>query len=219
VPDQKHDFIGGILDRFMGRTAPPPRPQPPSLPKPPATATPGTPQYALTKAQDDARNDPAFKPKADGTTFCNRATCEIVKQMKGPMAALTYPNGEYAVANDAGRYLAIEAGVPTGSWREVPRHDAQRLANEGIVVVGVQRNPGRDERGRQNHGHMVTVRPESMPGFAASLESKLSKPDRLREIVPIVNNIGGQLSVESAETAFRKDRDSEPVFYYTPRRR
>jgi hypothetical protein len=107
MPDPKRDFIGGVLDRFMSRIPPPPRPTPP---KPPAVITPGTPQYELATAQDEARRNPEFAPQGeDGPTFCNRATCEIVKRIKGPMAALTYPSGEYAVANDAGRYLAVEA--------------------------------------------------------------------------------------------------------------
>ena len=217
MPDHKHDFVGGILDRLVGRTAPPPRPQPPSLPKPSATATPGTAQYELTKAQDDARNNPAFKPRQDGTTFCNRATREIVKQMKGPMSALTYPNGEFAVANDAAGYLAEDAYSPAGQWREVPRDQVQRLANGGIIVVGVQRNSERDAQGRLKHGHMVTVRPEAIPGLTESLEKRMSKPGQLKEFVPIVSNIGRELRVESAATAFSNKND--PVFYYTPRRR
>jgi len=216
MPDEKHGFIGGILDRVMGRTPPPPRPQPPGLPRPPATATPGTPQYELTRAQDDARSNPAFKPKEDGTTFCNRAVCETVKRTKGPMGALTYPNGEYDVANDAARYLAEDAMLPSGHWRAVdtPR-EAQELANQGIVVVGVQTNRGRDERGRQRHGHMVTVRPEASPGLAESVERKLSSAME-RQVLPIVNNVGAAISVESAATAFEK---SQPVHYYTPRKR
>jgi len=204
MPQQERDFIGGILDRFMGRTPPSPRPAPP---KPPPAITPGTSQYELTKAQDDARNNPAFAPRQDGTTFCNRATCEIVQRMKGPMGALTYPKGEYAVANDAGRYLAIDAKPDRpGQWRVVPPEDAQRLANEGIVVVGVQRNTGRDAQGGHKHGHMATVRPELIPGLAQSLGR-----------APIVNNIGARRTIEPGETAFRED--GGPVIYYTPRRR
>ena len=133
------------------------------------------------------------------------------------MGALTYPNGEYAVANDAAGYLAEDAFSPSGQWREVPLDQVQRLANEGIVVVGVQRNSERDEQGRLKHGHMVTVRPESMPGFAASLEERSSKSENQKKFVPIVNNIGRELRVEPAATAFSNKND--PVFYYTPRRR
>jgi hypothetical protein len=80
------------------------------------------------------------------------------------------------------------------------------VANEGIVVVGVQRNPGRDERGRQRHGHIVTVRPELIAGTAESLGH-----------APIVNNIGRTRTIESAGTAFL--RDGEPIHYYAPRGR
>lgn len=86
--------------------------------------------------------------------------------MKGPMEALTYPNGEYAVSNDAARYLAEDAMVSSGRWRAVDdTAEAQQLANKGVVVVGVQRG-ALDEHGQRKHGHMVTVRPEQMPGFA-----------------------------------------------------
>jgi hypothetical protein len=119
MPDANHNVVDSIVDLLKGRAPLPSRPQPPGMPKPSATETPGTPQYELTKAQDDARNNPAFQPKRDGTTFCDRATCEIVRQMKGPIGALTYPNGEYAVANDAARYLAEDALQPSGHWRAV----------------------------------------------------------------------------------------------------
>jgi hypothetical protein len=216
MPDRKYGLVNGLVDLLKGRAPLPPRPRPPGLPKPPAAETPGTPQYELSRVQDDARSNPAFQPKRDGTTFCNRAVCETVKRMKGPMGALTYPSGEYAVANDAARYLAEDSMLPSGSWRAVDTPtEAQQLANQGIVVVGVQANRGRDERGRQRHGRMVTVRPEAIPGLAADYERKQAASGVPKAILPIVNNIGVAVGVESAETAFpSKDR---PVHYYTPR--
>jgi hypothetical protein len=134
------------------------------------------------------------------------------------MGALTYPSGEYAVANDAARYLAEDALLPSGHWRAVDTPaEAQQLANEGIVVIGVQANRGRDERGRQRHGHMVTVRPETIPGLAADYEKGLATAGTPKPILPIVNNIGANIRVESAGTAF-PDKD-RPVRYYTPRQR
>src|SRR5882724_3292639 len=63
-------------------------------PPPPAVITPGTPQNDLANAQDNARNNPAFAPQGErGTperkTFCNMATCSILRTYGGPMDALT----------------------------------------------------------------------------------------------------------------------------------
>ena len=91
------------------------------------------------------------------------------------------------------------------------------MANQGIVIVGVQANFLRDERGRRRHDHMVTVRPEPIPGLAASYERKLADQGKPRQIVPIVNNIGQEIRVESADTAFRNK--TQPVHYYAPRKR
>jgi hypothetical protein len=126
--------------------------------------------------------------------------------MNGPAAVLEYPNGTPAVANDAGRYLATEAKQPTGSWRALEPSEAQDLANQGTVVIGVQRNTGQDANGNPNHGHIVTVRPELIPGEAESLGQG-----------PIVNNIGRTRTVQPAQSVFEKD--GGPVLYYGPSRR
>jgi len=107
VPDTR-DFVGGIVDLLKGRAPLPPQPHPPGLPKRPATETPGMRQYELTRAQDDARNNPAFQPKRDGTTFCNRAVCETVKRMKGPMGVSPIQAGSMPWPT-----------TPPGTWRKM----------------------------------------------------------------------------------------------------
>jgi hypothetical protein len=192
---QHEGWVDRVLD-LLTKPVPAPPASPP--PEPPATIMPGTPQNDLIKAQDAARANPRYEPTFDDTgnlksSYCNQATCDIVQKVNGPMAALKYPgSGNMAVANDAARYLA-----KSPNWREVTPQDAQRLANRGIVVVGVQANPG-------GHGHMVTVRPEIMPGLAESLG-----------VAPIVNNIGARINVVPARDAF--DRELAPPRYYSPK--
>ena len=84
-------------------------------------------------------------------------------------------------------------------------------------MVGVQANWQRDERGVRKHGHMVTVRPEAIPGLAENYQEKLAKSGTSRQILPMVNNIGSRITVESAATAFPEEVG--PVHYYTPRKR
>ncbi len=169
--------------------------------------TPGTPQNDLAQAQDDARTNDAYKPylNRDGTlrtSYCNQATCAIVKSQNGPMDALKYrDSGNTAVANDAARQLS-----KSPDWREVSPQDAQRLANQGIVVIGVQPNTGLKDNGMPNHGHMVTVRPEIVPGLAESYGT-----------APVVNSIGKRREVVPAQQAF--DPKLPPPRYYAPNRR
>lgn len=108
------------------------------------------------------------------------------------MDALVYPNsnGQYRVAND------VAASLPKSpDWRAVSPYEAQRLANEGVVAVGVQRNPG-------GHGHMVTVRPELQPGSNESIGAP-----------PTVNNVGKRVGVGPDSWAFEP---GQPVNYYVP---
>jgi hypothetical protein len=207
------NFLENMLDRIVGKTPEPPRAQPP---KTPDVITPGTAQYALAQAQDEARNNPAFK--YSGTpgdpTFCNIATYDIVKRMGGPVQTLEYDKGKAALANQAAHQLAKDSLLPSGRWRGVDTPvEAQNLANQGVVVVGVQQGT-RDENGNRKHGHMVTVRPELTPGFAADNQHQLASSGKSAQFTPVVNNIGSSISIEPAANVFHK---SEPILYYTPR--
>ncbi len=183
-----------LIDKLSPKQPPPP--PAPTPPGPPAAVTPGTPQYKLIQAQDSARSNPAFQPNQPNNpdaTFCNFATCDISKAVGAPMRDL-YHGNRYALANEAAGQLPKST-----EWHEVLPKDAQNVANQGTLVIGVQPNPN-------GHGHMVTVRLETMPGLAASLGQ-----------VPIVNNIGHDVNVAPASQAF--DRKLAPPRYYTPNKR
>src|ERR1035441_8021341 len=75
-----------------------PPPPPPPAPKPPAVITPGTPQNNLANAQAAARNNPNFQPvgtpgQPGRTTFCNMATCAIVRATGGSTDGLVNAQG------------------------------------------------------------------------------------------------------------------------------
>lgn len=182
-----------LIDKISPKQPPPPAPAPPS---PPAAITAGTPQYNLVQAQDAARSNPAYKPHPPNNpdaTFCNFATCDISRAVGAPMKDLYYGN-RYALANEAAKQLPNST-----EWHEVLPKDAQNLANQGTLVIGVPPNP-------YGHGHMVTVRPETMPGLAASLGQ-----------APIVNNIGEERNIAPASQAF--DNRFSPPRYYSPNKR
>jgi hypothetical protein len=140
--------------------------------------------------------NPAFRPRIDPETgkektFCNFATCNTVESVGGPTDAITRDNGVPNLANAAAQQL------PNSSqWHEVSPREAQNLANKGVPVVGVQENPGR-------HGHELTVAPEVMPGLTMQLYG-----------TPLVSNIGRQIGVVDARTAFPDA--SRPVHWYAP---
>jgi hypothetical protein len=204
------NFLEKLLDHIVGKTPEPWRPQPPKTPK---VITPGTPQNALAQAQDDARRNPAFQPKDDtGPTFCNTATYEIVKRAGGPLGALEYEQGKAAAANDMARYLSVESGSPGGTWRAVGPEEAQKLANQGALVLAVQPFTGKDKRQNPNHGHIATVRAEEIPGMRQDIHEKLT-PDQ--EFAPLINNIGRKVTIEPASTALRPGL---AIHYYTPNR-
>lgn len=189
-----------LIDKVSPKQAPPP--PSPAPPSPPAAITPGTPQNELIQAQDAARTNPAYKPHPPDNpdaTFCNFATCDISKTVGTPMKDLYYGK-RYALANEAAQQLANSS-----EWHEILPKDAQNLANQGTLVIGVQPNP-------YGHGHMVTVRPETMPGLAASLGQ-----------APIVNNIGKDRNVVPASRAFTRElspgRELRPPRYYAPNKR
>lgn len=75
--------------------------------------------------------------------------------------------------------------------------EAQALANQGQLVIGAWFNPN-------GHGHVVTVRPEWVPGDA--------RPPRPGE-GPLLNNVGASDAVERQSRAFKS---ADQVHYYTP---
>jgi len=212
--DETHDqsgsgggsWLNDVLDVFSPQ---PPAPPSPKTPSPsPDTEIPGTPQYKLVQAQDAIRNNDAYAPKVDPRTgkvlqsFCNVAAGETVRAMGGPLQDLMYSSGEYVEANNAANHLQASK-----NWQQVSAIEAQDLANQGTVVIGVQRYPGSDpSTGMPNHGHMVTVRPEDHPGLA-----------EMQGEAPIVNNIGARRNVVPADQAFPDG--TRPVRYYAPRQR
>ncbi len=161
----------------------PPPPPPPPAPKPPAVITPGTPQNNLANAQDAARSDPKLQPvgtpgSADRKTFCNIATCQIVRNTGTTTEGLVNQNGTPNLANTDAKTLAN-----SNAWRPVSPQEAQNLANQGVTVVGVVAEAG--------HGHIVTVRPELLPGT-----------QDVGKYGPLVNNIGGHVGVTNGNNAF-----------------
>jgi hypothetical protein len=153
-------------------------------PAPPAVITPGTPQNKLANAQDAARNDPKNQPvgapgSAERKTFCNFATCQVAKATGTTTDALVNTKGIPNLANTDAKTLANSP-----SWRVVTSDEAQRLANQGVTVVGVIAETG--------HGHIVTVRPELLPGA-----------QNVGQYGPLVNNVGASIGVMNANDAFR----------------
>ncbi len=168
----------------------PPTPPPPP-PKPPAVVTPGTPQYNLTNAQDAARANPSNQPvgtpgSPDRKTFCNMATCQIVRATGTTTDALVNASGTPNLANTDAKTLANSP-----AWRPVTPEEAQNLANQGVTVVGVISESG--------HGHIVTVRPELLPGM-----------QDVGAHGPLVNNIGGHVGVTNGNNAFG---GATPTYY------
>src|SRR5205807_5808844 len=162
---------------------------PPPAPKPPAVITPGTPQNNLANAQDAARADPNLQPTPPGPgrkTFCNIATCQIVKATGTTTDALVNAQGQPNLANTDARTLANSP-----AWHPVTPQESQNLANQGVTVVGVISETG--------HGHIVTVRPELLPGT-----------QDVAAHGPLVNNIGAHVGVTNGNNAFG---GATPTYY------
>jgi hypothetical protein len=168
-------------------------PPPPAPPPTPAVITPGTPQNDLANAQDKARTDPKFAPVPNGPTYCNLATCSILKTYGGPLDGSLTTNGIPNMANTDVKTLANSP-----NWREVSPEEAQNLANQGVPVVASQGSPG-------PHGHIATVRPELLPGTQAQLGQG-----------PLINNIGRHLNVTSAGGLYGAFAHDQPIKYYAP---
>ena len=88
----------------------------------------------------------------------------------------------------------------SGSYHQVGRAEAQRLANMGKVVYGVYKEPG--------HGHIITVRPNNGPYTGSGSPS--TGPDD-----PIINDIGRHIGVyplsQQPSAGFRSG-----VIFYAP---
>ena len=169
----------------------PPSPPPPPAPQTPPVITPGTPQNNLANAQDAARADPNLQPTPPGPgrkTFCNIATCQIVRNTGTTTDALVDKNGTPNLANTDAKTLANSP-----AWKPVSAQEAQNLANQGVTVVGVIFETG--------HGHIVTVRPELLPGT-----------QDVGRYGPLVNNIGQNVGVTNGNKAFEGGTPQ----YYAP---
>lgn len=123
-------------------------------------------------------------------TFCNQATCAIASAMGAPMGPLQDASGAPYSANDMAANLA-----ESSAYRAVGPAEAQLLADEGKLVIGARANP-------DGHGHVVTVRPEGVPGDTPVGHSG-----------PLVNDIGTNDQVDRRSAAFR---NNQHVVYYTP---
>lgn len=144
----------------------------------------------LTEIQDRARDNPKFQAK-NGNTFCNLATCSIAKDMGAPMKDLVDGKGSPLNANQIAKNLSSST-----DYKSVSRDEAQRLANNQVLVIGAFQNSN-------GHGHVVTVRPEGIAGDPVSRGGK----------GPLLNDIGIFDRVQRENYAFPK---SATVIYYTP---
>ncbi len=168
-----------------------------TVPDPPAPGVPegapGTATGGLIQAQNDARSNPRFQPNAT-TTFCNMASCYIGQHAGSNMGPLM-TNGIPNLANTDYNNFAH-----SGSYHQVGRAEAQRLANMGKVVYGVYKEPG--------HGHIITVRPNNGPYTGSGSPS--TGPDD-----PIINDIGRHIGVyplsQQPSAGFRSG-----VIFYAP---
>lgn len=167
-----------------------PTPAPPGVPE----GGPGTATGPLIEAQNAARANPRFQP-TPSTTFCNMASCYIGQHVPGTNMGPLMTNGVPNLANTDANTLAH-----SGSYHQVGRAEAQRLANMGKVVYGVMAESG--------HGHIITVRPNNGP-FTGSSSPSTGPND------PIINDIGRRIGVyplsQQPSSRFRNG-----VIFYAP---
>ena len=157
----------------------------------PLPPMPGAPPVSLTAAQDFAPGANQFRPnRQTGATYCNAATLCIAEAAHAPTAPLARSNGDVALADAMAQGLA---GSPL--YRQVSPGEAQTLANEGQLVIGVWYNAS-------GHGHAVTVGPVGIPGDAPCGRSG-----------PLLNDIGGSDQIARQSGAFPP---GATVRYYTP---
>jgi len=173
---------------------PPQPPPPPSVPE----GAPGTRTFPLIQAQDAVRQNPRLQPEREGArrTFCNFATCQTAIPLGAPVGEdglITTPEGHgprFSMANEMARKLP-----QSGEFTEVGPEDAQAIANEGGVAIGVL--PAR------GHGHVVTVRPDN-----TYLEAGATRQGS----GPLLNDVGRYVRVARASRVF----GSAQPRYYVP---
>lgn len=151
--------------------------------------TPVNPATGLIQAQDDARKQYAPDP-GKHETFCNDATYCIARKMKAPLGPLGDAQGSPYIANRMAQNLAEST-----EYRDVSPEEAQKLADEGHLVIGAWHNPA-------GHGHVVTVRPSGVPGDQPIGNSG-----------PLLSDIGREDRIARQSRAFKA---ANHVFYYTP---
>ena len=188
--------------------------EPPSPPGTPKRGEPGSAQYDLVHAQDIARakkeNQPepiTEKSKSDPTktvvqtrTKCNFAVFDTAQAMQSPMGPLQTPvkdkNGKTTGYREAQANEMADNLAKSDEYEPVTAEQAQKLANEGKLVIGVQREKG--------HGHVTTVRPDN-------LETEKRPADGSG---PVMNHVGKSVKVTRASGAFHSP---DTVIYYTPK--
>jgi hypothetical protein len=155
---------------------------------------PGAPPVSLTAAQDFARGASQLQRNPQtGATYCNAATLCIAEATHAPTAPLAQSNGDAVLADAMAKNLA-----DSPLYKNVSPSEAQTLANEGQLVIGVWYDAG-------GHGHAFTVRPEGLPGDAPPAGSQS----------PLANDIGRADAVQGLNYAFRPSAPLQ-VRYYTP---
>lgn len=166
------------------------RPVPPATP-PGQSATPVTARMAaaLIAAQNEARKLHGPDRKR-GQTYCNEAACYIARKMHAPLGPLEDAQGHPYLANRMAENLA-----ESPAYRDLTPAQAQQLANQGRFVAGAWYNPA-------GHGHVVTVRPEGLPGDSPAGHSG-----------PLLNEIGENDQVARQSMAFKP---ADQVHYYAP---
>jgi len=156
--------------------------------------TPATPPVSsavddLIKAQNTAISNPDYGPGVGGTTHCNQATCDVAKEMGAPMTPFLDAGGKDLSSTQIGKNLA----KPDSGYRPVTAEEAQRLADQGKLVVVT------------GPGHVATVRPDNVPGQTLPPGSG-----------PVIANVGSTNGTLRLNYVFKSD-DRKKVQYYTPK--
>lgn len=120
--------------------------------------------------------------------------------MGAPLGALSNDNPQArgtpaATANEMASNLAH-----SDQYHPVSPADAQRLANQGVLVIAVQPHAG--------HGHVATVRPDTLNEAVHNAGGR----------GPLINNVGRTVGIFSAQgpPGNRAFLNSPEPVYYTP---
>lgn len=142
----------------------------------------------LVNAQDAAMNNPNLQPGVGGhPTHCNQGTCAVAAATGAPMGPLTNSHGTPLHANEIVSNLA----KPESGYKPVSAIEAQRLANQGTIVLVA----GPD--------HVATVRPDTIPGQQVPGKG------------PVIANVGKVNGVLRLNYVFTKNA-LPAVKFYTP---